>query len=281
MKPVCPSIFLILFIVFGAHAQTAPDAAELTKLLNDFMAGASANDAAIHDRFWAEDLIYTRSAGRRVSKSEVMHDVRSTPAPKPGDPKTTFSAEDVHIQQYGNTAIVAFRLVGTTETDGGATRVTNFLNTGTFLKRNGKWQAVSWQATRMPRSNEDSQKEVEAAAIAIHQSMLNADVGTLASLTDPTFIWTHTAGERMTREQFVAALASGQLKYSKLTTTNVAVAIYADTAIVRGESSRQRSAIPGSKTGDAAPFTAFYTLTFINQGSGWRAVALHTSRTQN
>jgi len=25
-----------------------------------------------------------------------------------------------------------------------------FRNTGTFLKRNGKWQAVAWQATRVP-----------------------------------------------------------------------------------------------------------------------------------
>ncbi|HEY2799027.1 MAG TPA: hypothetical protein VGI85_00400, partial [Chthoniobacterales bacterium] len=42
----------------------APDAAELTKLLKDFLAGASRNDVAMHDRFWADDLIYTGSSGR-------------------------------------------------------------------------------------------------------------------------------------------------------------------------------------------------------------------------
>ena len=280
MKPVCPSIFLILFIVFGAHAQTAPDAAELTKLLNDFMAGASVNDATKHDRFWAEDLIYTRSAGRRVSKSEVMHDVRSTPAPKPGDPKTTFSAEDVHIQQYANTAIVAFRLVGTTETDGGAKRVTNFLNTGTFLKRNGKWQAVSWQATKMPRSEEDSTKEVTDAATAFHKALLAADVKKLASLTDTTFIWTNHDGVQIPRQQLLDQLGSGQLKYAKLETNKVTVAIYGDSAVVRGESERLRSAIPGMHGGDSSPIMIFYSLTLIDQGGGWKAVALHSSRTQ-
>jgi Domain of unknown function (DUF4440) len=83
----------------------------------------------------------------------------------------------------------------------------------------------------------------------------------------------------MTRKQLIDALSSGQLKYSKLETAKVTIVVYGDTAIVRGESLRQRSAIPGStdKRDDSA-FTAFYTLTFINQGGAWRAVAMHMSR---
>src|SRR4051794_17171753 len=114
MKKLAPVTFLLL-LATTVFSQTAPDAAELTKLLNDFLAGASRNDVAVHERFWADDLIYTRSAGRRVNKAEVMHDVRSTPVPKPTDPKTIYTAEDIRIQQYGDTAVVAFRLVATTE----------------------------------------------------------------------------------------------------------------------------------------------------------------------
>ena len=62
---------------------------------------------------------------------------------------TVFTAEDIRIQQYGNTAIVAFRLVGVTES-GEKSQVANYLNTGTLLKRNGTWRVVSWQATMMP-----------------------------------------------------------------------------------------------------------------------------------
>lgn len=147
MKRFFSFVILTLAAVLTVQAQTAPDAAELTKLLNDFLAGASRNDVAMHDRFWAEDVIYTGSAGRRRGKAEIMKDVRSAPAPKPGDAKTTYTAEDIRIQQYGNTAIVAFRLVGTTEKDG-KTEVAKYLNSGTFLKRKGKWQVVNWQATK-------------------------------------------------------------------------------------------------------------------------------------
>lgn len=154
MKRVLSSAIVGLMLALGLHAQTAPDAAELTRLLKDFLEGASRNDAAMHDRFWAEDLIYTGSSGRRIGKADIMRDARSSPAAKPGDAVTTYAAEDIRIQQYGDTAIVAFRLVATTRMSGN-TEISNYLNTGTFLKRNGKWQVVSWQATRIPRPEED------------------------------------------------------------------------------------------------------------------------------
>src|SRR5215208_74750 len=146
MKSILSAMLTVLILACGAFAQTAPDAAELTKLLNDFLAGASRNDPAVHERFWADDLIYTRSAGRRVNKAEVLHDVRNAPAPKPQDPKTVYTAEDIRSQQYGDTAVVAFRLVATTQT-AETTHVAKLLNSGTFVKRNGKWQVVNWQST--------------------------------------------------------------------------------------------------------------------------------------
>lgn len=150
MKTITSSLLLFLTLTASVCAQTAPDAAELTKLLNDFLAGASRNDAAVHDRFWADDLIYTRSAGVRVTKDELMKGVRNAPAPKPGDPKTVYKADDVQIHQYGDTAVVAFRLVATT-TKANTTEVSNYLNTGTFVKRNNQWRAVAWQSTVMAK----------------------------------------------------------------------------------------------------------------------------------
>jgi ketosteroid isomerase-like protein len=147
------SVFVALSTSLFAQAN-APATSELTKLLNDFLAGASRNDVAMHDRFWADDLIYTGSSGWRIGKADIMREVRADEKePKKDEPPTIFTAEDVRVQQYGDTAIVAFRLVGTTEKDGGK-EVKNYLNTGTFLKRNGEWRAVAWQATVMPKEGE-------------------------------------------------------------------------------------------------------------------------------
>ena len=151
MKRILLSALLLLSIACGLRAETAPDAAELTKLLRDFLAGAGRNDAAMHERFWADDLIYTSALGRRKGKADIMRELREEGPPKPGDETAIYTAEEIRIQQYGDTAIVAFRLVATTE-KAGTKETKNYLNTGTFLKRNGKWQAAGWQATALPKA---------------------------------------------------------------------------------------------------------------------------------
>ena len=153
MKQFILTAVILLSLGNVLRAEAAPDAPELTKLLQDFLAGAGRNGAAMHDRFWADDLIYTGSAGRRIGKADLMSEVRKEGPPKPNEDVTVYSAEDIRIQQYGDTAIAAFRLVATTQKKDGP-EVANYLNTGTFLKRDGKWQAVAWQATVMPKKSE-------------------------------------------------------------------------------------------------------------------------------
>ncbi|OCW97502.1 nuclear transport factor 2 family protein [Alishewanella sp. HH-ZS] len=136
------AIFIILLLLMSSTAY-ADDRAELTALLAEFLDGATRNDPAVHDKYWAEELIYTSSAGRRFGKAELMQGVNSRGELPAAEISMRYSSEDLQILQYGDTAVVAFTLVGTS-----AQETLRFLNSGTFVKRNGKWQAVNWQATR-------------------------------------------------------------------------------------------------------------------------------------
>ena len=118
MKRILLSAVLLLSLASTLRAETAPDAAELTKLLQDFLAGAGKNDIAMHERFWPDDLIYTSALGRRKGKADIMRELREEGPAKPGDETAVYTAEDIRIQQYGDTAIVAFRLVATMEKAG-------------------------------------------------------------------------------------------------------------------------------------------------------------------
>lgn len=244
-----------LLMILLMSAAPSDDVAALTRLLNEFLAGASGNNAAVHDRFWADDLIYTGSSGRRIGKADIMKDVRGAPPAKPGEPSTVFTAEDVRIQQYGTTAVVAFRLVGTTTSEG-KTIVSKYFNTGTFLKRNDKWQVVSWQATKIPRPDDDAKKEVAAAEAAFQAAALAGDVKKLESILDETFIWTDPAGKPTTRAQLLEAIGAGKLKYTAPEAKDVVVNVYGDAAVVR----------------------SIDTMTFVNKGGAWKAVAMHSSR---
>ena len=263
-----PLIAIVILIAAGsAFAQTAPDAAELTKLLNNFLAGASRGDASIHENFWADDLIYTRSAGRRVSKAEVLHDVRNAPAPKSGDPVTIYTAEDIRIQQYGNTAIVAFRLVATTDA-GGTKSVANLLNSGTFIKRNGKWQVVNWQSTRMPRTKDESETEVAILLRVIYQAKNPTASTKLRSLIDSSFAWNHRFEKPLNQKQFIDDLINGQVNFALPGLTALQLSVFGDTVLARGVFERMRSGKP-----ERLP----YIMTFVNQIDGWKVVALNTN----
>ena len=142
------TLALVLFLAASPLLQAGSDETQLTQLLDDFMAGASVDDEAAHDRFWAEELVYTSSSGERFGKAEIMAGFDENAEPAEAGPATEYTAEDVRIQLYGETAVVTFRLVGTTQETPPV--VSQYFNTGTFLKRDGQWRAVAWQATKIP-----------------------------------------------------------------------------------------------------------------------------------
>jgi ketosteroid isomerase-like protein len=134
--------------VAGARAQAKGNATEeVTALLREFIAGAGSGDRAIFEKFFADDVIYTRATGIVITKADIMGNLGKPAAASEG--KSSYSAEDITVHEYGDTVIVAFRLEGRTEHGDGKVEQAHYRNTGTFLRRNGRWQAVAWQATKI------------------------------------------------------------------------------------------------------------------------------------
>jgi len=124
------------------------DVKNIAAMLHTFLAGAG--DADVHERFWADDLVYTSSNGSRFGKSDIMANFATEEADDAEDgPTVVYTGEDVNVQVFGTMAVVTFRLVGT---PGDGSTVSSYFNTGTFLKRDGEWRVVAWQATGIPDS---------------------------------------------------------------------------------------------------------------------------------
>ncbi len=151
-KRKCLSVLLLGTALAVGPMASADDIDELTRMLHEFLAGAG--DAAVHEQFWAEDLVYTSSRGTRTNKVEIMRGFSESEEDESDTPGPVYSAEDIRINVYGTTAVVAFRLVATPAAEslssGPDAAVLHYLNTGTLLKRDGRWQVVAWQATRIP-----------------------------------------------------------------------------------------------------------------------------------
>lgn len=153
---ICSALGLVALSSLAISPAAAEDdgaEAELRAMLHDFLANSSTE--AAHARFWADDLVYTSSNGTRFGKDSIMEgfaagdEEEEEPVDQDEDqgPALVYTGEDVKVQVYGTTAIVTFRLVGTPDDDSANNE---YFNSGTFLKRDGEWRVVSWQATIIP-----------------------------------------------------------------------------------------------------------------------------------
>ena len=89
----------------------------------------------------------TGSAGTRTDKATILASFDAADEQGESEPGPVYSAEDVQLKWYGDTAVVAFKLVATPPDE---SPVLYYFNTGTFLKRDGEWRVVAWQATKIP-----------------------------------------------------------------------------------------------------------------------------------
>ncbi len=147
MKIMIRLTSLAALTILGCGQVFASDVDDLTEGLHSFLAGTYTE--AAHAAFWADDLVYTSSAGLRFAKADIMASFEGVEE-SADTPDTVYSATEIDVRVYGDTAIVAFKLVGTPNSEGKAAEY--YYNTGTFLKRNEVWRVVAWQATKIPAS---------------------------------------------------------------------------------------------------------------------------------
>lgn len=140
-----------LSLVFASAGVAAGDADEILELLDDFLAHAGERQA--HERFWDDDLVYTSSAGTRTDKASILASFEAAEDGGENEQGPVYTAEDVELKWLGDTAVVAFKLVASPPDD--LPRM-YYYNTGTFVKRDGEWRVLAWQATKIPPPGEQA-----------------------------------------------------------------------------------------------------------------------------
>ena len=148
MKTKVPLFTLACAIFIYSGVAIAGDESDLMAMLDEFL--AHAGESSAHEKFWAEDLVYTSSRGTRTNKPEIMASFEDPEGAAERAAGPAYTGEDVDIRLYGDMAVIAFKLVGTPDADAEDATVQYYFNTGTFLKRDGVWKVVAWHATKIP-----------------------------------------------------------------------------------------------------------------------------------
>jgi ketosteroid isomerase-like protein len=101
-------------------------------------------DIARIDQIQAEEYVFTDPAGQLWTKVRALDTVKSGSLTI-----DSFELSDVKVRLYDNTAVVTLRVVWNGQFNGvdisGPQRMTDM-----FVKRDGRWQCVASQTTRIP-----------------------------------------------------------------------------------------------------------------------------------
>src|SRR5881227_2581833 len=104
------------------------------------------------------------------------------------------------------------------------------------------------------------------------QAQIHADAAALDRIYAADFIGVGPSGTVRTKPQVISDFTSGDLKFQSITTDEVQVRVYENTAVETG-----LSTMVGQDKGKAVPRDTRFTRVWVKQQGRWRLVANHYS----
>ena len=104
------------------------------------------------------------------------------------------------------------------------------------------------------------------------QAQIHADAADLDRIYAADFIGIGPSGTVRTKPQVILDFTSGELKFQSITTNDVQVRVYGDTAVETG-----LSTMIGQDKGKTVPRDSRFTRVWVKQQGRWRLVANHYS----
>src|SRR5215207_5583822 len=104
------------------------------------------------------------------------------------------------------------------------------------------------------------------------QAQIHADAAALDRIYAADFIGVGPSGTVRTKPQVISDFTSGALKFQSITTDEVQVRVYENTAVETG-----LSTMLGQDKGKAVPRDTRFTRVWVKQQGSWRLVANHYS----
>src|SRR5262245_42706351 len=108
------------------------------------MQAMAAKDVATLEKVLADDLIYAHSSARLDTKQSLIGNMVSG-----ATVYTSVEASDVKAQDLGDTVVLT-GIAQVKVTVNGAPNAFGVRFTDVYTRRNGNWQMVTWQSTRLP-----------------------------------------------------------------------------------------------------------------------------------
>ena len=154
MKSISLALLAVVILMssnqaIAKQADNSKTEQELMQLERDWSAAYLKHDTATVDRILADEYIGTDGRGIVTSKADEIEEAKP---PKPGgsSPFTVLdeSVTDMKVRMYGAVAVVNGRVIEKVKTAEKESEI-QYRRTTVWIKRQGRWQCVSFHGSRI------------------------------------------------------------------------------------------------------------------------------------
>lgn len=265
MKHTLLAMAMVIAVAISALGQ-AKDEQAIQKTINELMTALTKNDLDTVGGTYAEDYVIVLADGTTTTKAQRLAAMKS------GDLRyQSLNVSNLKIRQYGEAAVATYQVTGKTVTRAGE-QDANTLATVTLVRNGGRWQIVSSHLTDVASATPD-----EGALNKVMDDYLAAltknSADSVESFLDARYVRIGGDGTHLNKEQIVAGLRSGGVKYSSVQTSDRKWRTFgSDTAIVTS-----KAVIKATANGNDLSGTYGVTTVLRRVGNKWVLASTHLS----
>ena len=257
---------LVVTTTFGFGQ--AKDEQAIRQTLGDLMTALNRNDVDTAGRIYADDYVIVLADGSTTTKAQRLGAMKS------GDLKyQSLVFDNLKIRQYGNAAVANYHASGKSITRAGEMTLNS--QAMVMLVKNGdRWQIVSSQLTDNPASQSGAvdEKSMNQFMDDYLAALMKNSADAVGPFVGDQYIRVGPDGSTLNKEQALAALRSGDLKYASVVSDERTWRTFGPTAIVTS-----RAMLKASYKGQDVSGTYRATTVLSRMGDRWAIVSTHLS----
>ena len=277
-------VMVVATTTFGCSQANEEQAIRQT--VNELITALNKNDLDTAGRIYSDDYQIVLADGNTTTKAERLGALKS------GDLKyEALVVDNLKVRQYGDSAVANYRVTGKTITRAGEQDV-NSQAMVMLVKTGGRWQVASSQLTdsggnqtatspaASPSGTAPANPSAAADEKALNQvlddyiaALMKNSADEAASFLDAQYVRVGPDGSRLNKDQFIAAIRSGNLKYTSVAADDRMLRKFGnDTAIVTS-----RVTLKANNSGQDISGTYGATTVLRRVGDRWSQISTHLS----
>jgi ketosteroid isomerase-like protein len=268
MKRILLAMAMLVATTTFGFGQSKDEQA-IRQTLDELMTALNRSDVDTAGRIYADDYVIVLADGSTTTKAQRLGAIKS------GDLKyQALVFDNLKIRQYGNAAVANYRTSGKSITRAGEQAVNS--QAMVMLVKNGdRWQVVSSQLTDSPatQSGAVDEKTMNQFMNDYFVALMKNSADAVGPFVADQYIRVGPDGSTLNKEQALAALRSGDLKYASVVSDERTWRTFGnDTAIVTS-----RATLKASYKGQDVSGTYRATSVLRRMGDRWVIVSTHLS----